>query len=147
MSYITNADIEERVGSDAYVQLADDDGDGQADVGVVDETRLAAEGEVNSYLARHYAVPVDLTTHADLADVLASITLDLAEYRLRVRRPPVANEVLDKRAQAIDWLARVADGSLDLPSAAPVAPNTTRGPLGTVTGEERLLSRDELSEF
>ncbi len=30
MSYITNSDIELRVGSAAYVQLADDDGDGVA---------------------------------------------------------------------------------------------------------------------
>lgn len=145
MAYITNADIEERVGSDAYVQLADDDGDGVADVGVVDEVRLGAEGEVNSYLARRFQVPIDLTVHPDLTDVLASFTLDVAEYRLRVRRPPVPKDVADKRAQAIDWLTRVAGGLIVLPSAAPVATNTARGALGEATGEERLLSRDELS--
>jgi len=147
MAYITNADIEERVGSDAYVQLTDDDGDGQADTGVVDEARLGAEGEVNSYLARRYQVPIDLTVHADLADVLASFVLDLAEYRLRVRRPPVPKDVQDKWAQAIEWLSRVADGSVELPSATPVAANTTRGTLGVTTGEERLLSREELSGY
>ena len=145
MAYISNADIEERLGSDAYVQLTDDDGDGQADVGVVDEARLGAEGEVNSYLARRYQVPIDLTTHTDLVDVLASFTLDLAEYRLRARRPPVPKDVVDKRAQAIEWLRRVADGSLELPSATQVATNTTRGTLGATTGEGRLLSREELS--
>ena len=90
MAYITNADIEERLGSDTYVQLTDDDGDQVADVGVVDEARLGAEGEVNSYFARRYQVPIDLSVHGDLADLLASITLDLVEYRLRARRPPVA---------------------------------------------------------
>ena len=44
MAYVTNTDIEERLGSQAYVQLADDDADGVADIGVVDEVRLAAEG-------------------------------------------------------------------------------------------------------
>jgi phage gp36-like protein len=147
MPYITNADIQQRVGAEAYVQLADDDGDGQADTGVVDEVRLGAEGEVNSYLARRYAVPIDLTTHADLAGLLASVTLDLAEYRLRVRRPPVPQETLGRRSQAVDWLTRVAGGALDLPAAAPVAANTTRGTLGAASGEERLLSHEELSEF
>lgn len=145
MAYITNADIEERLGSEACVQLTDDDGDGQADVGVVDEARLGAEGEVNSYLARRYQVPIDLTTNTDLADVLASFALDLAEYRLRARRPPVPKDVLNKRDQAIEWLSRVADGSVELPSATPVAANTTRGTLGATTGDKRLLSREELS--
>ena len=145
MAYITNADIEERVGSDAYVQLTDDDGDGEADVGVVDEARLAAEGEINSYLARRYQVPIDVTTHTDLADILASFTLDLAEYRLRARRPPVPKDIQDKRAQAVEWLSRMAGGTLELPSAAPVARNTTCGTLGATIGEDRLLSREELS--
>lgn len=145
MAYITNADIEERLGSEAYVQLTDDDGDGQANVGVVDEARLGAEGEVSSYLARRYQVPIDLTANTGLADLLASFALDLAEYRLRARRPPVPKDVLNKRDQAVEWLSRVADGSVELPSAAPVAASTTRGTLGATTGDKRLLSREELS--
>ena len=145
MAYINNADIQERLGSSAYVQLTDDDGNGQADVGVVDEARLGAEGEVNSYLAHRYQVPIDLTAHADLADLLASITLDLAEYRLRLRRPPVSEDARRRHKEAVEWLTRVANGSIDLPSATPVAGSRARGPLGEASGEERLLTRDELS--
>ena len=146
MAYVTNADIQERLGSNAYVQLTDDDGDGVADVGVVDEARLGAEGEVNSYLARRFQVPIDLSAHADLADLLATIALDLVEYRLRARRPPVSDDARRRHAQAIDWLRRVADGRIDLPSATSVASNTARGTLGEVSGEDRLLSRDELRD-
>ena len=146
MAYITNADIQERLGNATYVQLTDDDGDGSADVGVVNEARLAAEGEVNSHLARRYLVPINLITHADLANLLASITLDLAEHRLRARRPPVSEDARLRQSQALDWLQRVADGRIDLPSTTPIASNTTRGTLGRVSGEERLLSRDELSD-
>lgn len=146
MAYITNADIEERLGSDTYVQLTDDDGDQVADVGVVDEARLGAEGEVNSYLARRYRAPIDLATHADLANLLASVTLDLVEYRLRVRRPPVGDDARRRYTEALEWLTRVADGRIDLPSATPVAGSTGRGALGETTSEERLLTRDELSD-
>ena len=145
MGYITNSDIEERLGSVAYVQLADDDGNGVADVGVVDEARLGAEGEVNSYLGRRYSVPVSLTTHPDLADVLASFTLDLAEYRLRLRRPPVPDDARRRRDQAIEWLTRVAEGRIELPSAVGVAASTARGTIAAVTGEKRVLTRDELN--
>ncbi len=146
MGYITNSDIEERLGSVAYVQLADDDGNGVADVGVVDEARLGAEGEVNSYLGRRYSVPVSLTTHPDLADVLASFTLDLAEYRLRLRRPPVPDDARRRRDQAIEWLTRVAEGRIELPSAVGVAASTSRGTIAAVTGERRVLTRDELAD-
>ena len=146
MAYITNADIEERLGSQSYVQLTDDDGDGVADAGVVNEARVAAEGEVNSYLARRYEVPVDLSVHAELSGLLASITLDLAEYRLRLRRPPVPEDAVRKNAQAIDWLKGVAGGRIELPSAATVAANTTRGTIAATTGSQRVLSREELSD-
>jgi phage gp36-like protein len=144
MAYITNADIEERVGSVAFVQLADDDGNGVADVGVVDEARLGAEGEVNSYLGRRYAAPISLTTHPDLADVLASFTLDLAEYRLRLRRPPVPEDARRRRDQAIEWLTRVAEGRIELPSAVGVTASSARGTIATTTGEKRVLTHDEL---
>ncbi len=146
MSYITNSDIQTRVGNAAYVQLADDDGDGSADSAVVDELRLAAESEVNSYLARRFMVPIDLATHTDLADLLKSITLDLAEYRLRCRRPPIPKDAVDKFAHAIDWLRGVADARIELPSALQVASGTARGTLGLATGESRLLTRDELAD-
>ena len=146
MGYITNADIEERLGTAAYIQLADDDGNGIADVGVVDEARLGAEGEVNSYLGRRYSVPVSLTTHPDLADVLASFTLDVAEYRLRLRRPPVPDDARRRRDQAIEWLTRVAEGRIELPSAVGIAASTARGTIAAVTGEKRVLTRDELSD-
>jgi phage gp36-like protein len=145
MLYITNTDIERRLGSAAYVQLTDDDGDGSADVGVVDEARLAAEGAVNSFLAKRYSVPVNLVAHSELADLLASVTLDLAEYRLRARRPPIPESAERLHNQAMGWLMEVAEGTIDLPAATPVASNVTRGTIAAVTGEARLLTRDELS--
>ena len=146
MAYLTNADIQERLGSQAYVQLTDDDGDGVADVGVVDETRLGAEGEVDSYLARRYRVPIDVSAHTEIAGLLESIALDLAEYRLRSRRPPVPAETVRKHSQASDWLKGVADGRIDLPSATGVVASVARGTVAATTGAERTLSRDELSD-
>ncbi len=146
MAYINNADIEQRLGSGAYVQLTDDDQDGSADVGVVDEARLGAEGEVNGYLARRYQVPIDLTAHPELAAVLASITLDVAEYRLRLRRPPVSEDARRRFLQTIEWLGRVADGKADLPSEGAVAASAARGTVAATTGEGRVLTRDELSD-
>jgi len=146
MSYLTNTDIEHRVGAAAYVQLADDDGDNQADAIVVDEARLGAEGEVNSYLARRFAVPIDLAVHPELVDLLKSITLDLVEMRLRSRRPPVPDVTLRRHGEALAWLRGIADGAIALPSASPIGPVASSGPSVLTFGEERVLSHDELSQ-
>lgn len=145
MPYITNAMIEERLGTAAYVQLTDDDGNGVANTGVVDEARLAAEGEVNSYLAARFAVPLNLAAYPNLSGILVSIALDLTEYRLRARRPPIPDMAAKRRAQAIEWLARAAAGSIELPAAVPAS--TVRAGGATVVGNERILSREEMSDF
>lgn len=147
MAYVTNADIEQRLGSSAYVQLTDDDGDGVANAGVVNEARIGAEGEVDGYLARRYRLPIDLVTHPDIAGVLASFTLDLVEYRLRSRRPPVPRDAVAARARAMRWLQCVANGVIELPSAAGLAASTARGIVAESTGNGRVLSRDELLGF
>lgn len=143
MACITNNDIEERVDNATLLQLADDDGNGVADTGIVDEARLAAEGEVNSRLATRYQTPIDLVAHPDLADLLASFALDLAEYRLRLRRPPVSEDARRRYDHAVDWLDKVADGRIQLPSSAPVAP---RGLGATVVGAARVLTHEELAD-
>lgn len=147
MGYITNADISERLGSATLVQLADDDGNGTADTGVIDEARLGAEAEVNSYLAARYAVPINLTVHPELVDMLASLTLDLAEDRLRSRRPPVSADFVRRFTESREWLRRLADGTVELPSIAGVAASTSRGTIATAIGEDRFLNRDELSDL
>jgi len=146
MSYITDQNIQDRVGLTTLIQLADDDGDGQADTAILDEIRGAADGEVNAYLARRYQVPIDLTIHTGLAGLLTSITLDLAEHRLRSRRPPVASDISERLRHALTWLSRVADGTLELPSPG-VALTSNRGPQAATRGDSRTLSRDEFSDF
>ncbi len=147
MGYITNSDIEERLGASTYVQLSDDNGDGVADTPVVDEARLGAEGEVNCYLAARVQVPVNLLVFPELAGVLVSITLDLAEFRLRCRRPPMPQEAIGKHDAAVEWLRGVAEGGVKLPSAAEMPGNTAAGLIAATRGEGRMLSREELSDF
>jgi len=146
MSYLSNTDIQTRLGPAAYVQLTDDAGTGSANEAVVDEARLAAEGEVDSYLARRFVTPIDLARHPELADLLRSLCLDLAEHRLRLRRPPLPAEATARRNAAVAWLERVASGQAELPAAVQPA-SAACGLTRRVTGAERVLSREELSQF
>lgn len=147
MAYVTNEDIERRLGAQTYVQLTDDDGDGNANEDVVNEARAGAEAEVNSYLAQRYAVPIDLDAHPELAPLLLSIVLDLVEFRLRTRRPPMAAEFLALHQRALKWLQDVSAGRIRAPSASGMAPNATEGDSARAIGEERRLTLDELESF
>lgn len=147
MSYITNDDIELRLGTARYVQLTDDAGTGSANTEVADEARQGAMGEVDSHLARRYAVPIDLTEHAEIKPALVSVSLDLAEFRLYARRRDVPVDVIRKRDAALAWLGKVASGEASLPSVAPISPNPAGGIHASSSGDERTLSRDELSDF
>jgi phage gp36-like protein len=147
MAYISDSDIENRLGTETLLHLTDNDGDGVADPAVLADARLAAEGEVNSYLAQRYQVPVDASQDAELAGLLAARTLDLAEHRLRLRRPPVAQDILDQRDQTLTWLRQVADGSAQLAGATRLASGSTPGLLADSTGAPRRLTVDELGDY
>jgi len=147
MGYVTNAEIEQRLGSALYVQLTDDEGTGQADTDKVDEAREGAEGQVNSYLARRYAVPVDLSVYPELQAVLKSVVLDLVEYRLHARRPPVPEDVVRKHADALAWLAQAAAGEVALPAAKAVPENDALGQIGQAVGSQRVFTRERLEDL
>lgn len=145
MAYITNSDIEERLGPAKYLGLTDDEATGAPDTGRVTEAREGAEGEVDSYLARQYRVPVNLTAYPELESVLKSIALDLAEYRLHARRPPVPFAVTQKHDYAVLWLRRVAEAEILLPAESAVTENDARAPIAETLGEPRVFTRDELA--
>ena len=147
MGYISNSDIELRLGSTAYVQLTDDEGTGSANTEVVAEARLGAEGEVNSYLARRHRVPIDLSRYPELAALLATATLDVVEYRLHARRPPVPDDVGARYRGVLDWLAQVAGGQASLPAATPLPANDAGGLVAQSTGNAAVLSREELESL
>ena len=147
MAYINNTDITTWMGSATVVQLTDDTGSGAADSARITEARVGAEGEVNSYLATRYAVPVDLTGEPEVSAVLRTFVLDLAPYRLRSRRPPVPADVVRRRDEAIEWLARVASGLVQLPAAlAPRGP-TALGTVAATGGGARTMTRDALEQL
>jgi phage gp36-like protein len=145
MAYVTANDVQERLGDQLYIELTDDSGSGSADPDKVNEALEGAEGEVNSYLGRRYAVPVSLSEQSMISQVLKSFVLDLVEHRLHSRRPPVPEDVRRKRDQALVWLKRVAEGEVVLPTATSVPLSDAATIPGEAVGSPRELTRDGLS--
>lgn len=140
MAYIVNQDIIDRVGDNATAELTTDSGS-VPNTTVLDEVRLSTEGEVNGYLAKRYAVPVDLTAHADLAATLKGFTLDIAVYRLHGRRPPVSETIRTARDDAIKWLTKVSNATILLPAAVTPASTSSDDPGLEWGGREQNLGK------
>lgn len=130
MAYVVNQDIIDRVGTATAAQLTTDSGS-TPDSDALDEVRLAAEGEANGYIAKRYAVPVDLSAHADLAGTLAGFVLDIAVYRLFSRRPPPADNYKTSRDEAVKWFLAISEGKVKLPAAVTPASTTSDDPAPT----------------
>lgn len=143
MAYLVNQDIIDRVGNDAAVRLTTDTG-AVVDSDVLDEVRQSAEGEANGYLAKRYAVPVDLTAHADLAATLKGFVLDIAVFRLMSRRPPASETHRTVRDDAVKWFERVSKGDIVLPAAATPASTNADDPTPTWGSSTATASRDTI---
>jgi phage gp36-like protein len=147
MAYITTSQLSERLGSTLYARLTDRVNGTTASNTVAQQIVDESQAEADSYLARRYQTPVDLTAHPELANILKARVLDLAEYVAWKSTPFVSDppqRVHLLYAAALRWFEDVGQGKLPLPAAFP--PNAGRaeesGP--QYTAEPRRFTTEEL---
>jgi len=145
MAYATIDDLALRLGPVRYVQLTDDEGTGNPNVPRAAEALAAGEAEVDSRLAARYRTPVDVSTEPQAAALLKGLALDLAEYRLHARQPPVPEDIRLKATAARQWLADLVAGRAHLPLLQPAPGNTSRGLAADTSGPSRVFRREEES--
>ncbi len=131
MSYATQADLEERYGTDELTQLTDRTGAGGPDAAIVARALADADAEIDGYLASRYSLPLDT-----IPPMLARIACDIARYRLWEDR--ASEEVRRRYEDARRLLESIAAGrvSLGLPAAS-AAPALAEVNLGNA----RVMSR------
>jgi phage gp36-like protein len=127
MAYATTQQVIDRVGAAVAAQLTTDGGT-VADNPTVDAVRAAGEGEVNSYLAERFRTPIDVSGDTDRADFLRGASLDVAAYRLHLRRPPVPEDVKKQRDATVEHLKLIAKGEAEIPGATTPESTTSNAP-------------------
>jgi len=147
MAYITTNDLSQRLGTTLYARLTDRVNGATASATVAQQIVDEAEAAANSYLARRYRTPVDLTARPEVAKVLAARVLDLAEAAAWrgspfVSDPPQRVELL--YADALRWFQDVAAGQVPLPASAPLAGPTADNDGPRYTATPRTFTADEL---
>ena len=135
MAYCSESDIEDRMGQDRLMALADHDGDGTADAEVVDRAIEDAQSLIDSYLDTRYAVPV-----SPVPDRLKSCAVSLAVYFMALGRDSVTPDLRSHYEGQLRWLEDVVAGRASLGDGRGRAP----GASGVRhESQERLFGRDE----
>jgi phage gp36-like protein len=141
MSYLTHQDIQLRIGTSGLIQLTDDAATGAVNEAVLESVRAAAGAEVDSHLGRRFAVPVDVLRFPEAGAVIRAVALDVIEYRLHARRPPIPDDVATRYRAAAAWLVQISEGNAALPAVAPLPAAAGAGIVAHVLGNPATLSR------
>lgn len=139
MPYATLPGLVSRFGEDELVQLTDANRSGTVDISVLEQAIQDADGEIDSYLAVRYSLPLSTVPTA-----LMRIACDVTRYRLYDSRAP--EEIRKRYEDAVKWLAAVANGSVSLGLPHAQAPVQSGGVVA-VAGEARRFSRTTLEDY
>jgi len=136
--YATNAQLKTRFENDAELAaLTDNVSAGIADEDVLTDVIATAESEINSALAMRYLTPVDVSLDTDLAALLQTKTLDLAEVYLHRRGEGASQIKLDQRDAVLEWCEMMATGKRVLVGAITAASTVSRDPRAAWTDNSR----------
>lgn len=147
MAYATQTDITLLYGANA-LYVADHDRDGVADSDAVTRALTSATGEIDTYLAARYPLPL-----AEVPEFLKQLTVDIALYRLALSADVATAEHRTRYEDALSHLRKIAEGKAAL-VFTPVAPvegdpiPEGSGPQPiVVAGPPRLFSRAEMRDL
>lgn len=137
MTYATQADLVTAFGDDEVIQLSDraTPPAGEIDAAVVTRALEAADGEIDSYLASRYTLPL-----ASTPSILRDCAADIARYRLHDRGVP--DIVADNYKARVAWLRDVATGRASLGAATETMSPASAG-LPEMASGGRIFAREE----
>ncbi len=144
MAYHVEADIRFRFNTFHVGELADDDGSGGADPGVIAAIIASSDQELFSIFGSRYpsADPATITT---VPAILRDKAADLSIYYLK-RRQDRGGRPLD-RDEIILWAEKVADGTYIIPGLTPELPESTTEGRAKVFSDREFTRRPGLGEL
>lgn len=147
MSYSTRTEVQEMVKEGAFNSIVGnefhDEEERKAMIGpIIDEAIADADGEIDGYLAKRYAVPMD-----PAPKILNKLSKDIAVYNLfsRMGIQEGSNEeiFLTRYNAAVKFLTLVADGRVSIGTDAS-DPASAAATGFSVRSNPRLFSREQM---
>jgi phage gp36-like protein len=145
MSYITQQDLEDELGTKKLIQLTDNANSGEIDPARVDKAISYAVGTFEAYARTRYQLPVPVTP------LVKATCLDLAVFHLFKSRATSKDGVFEVRKEthdnALKFLQALQKGTaaLDVPAAEETAANPA-SPDRVLSGSSRPVFTDKKIE-
>ena len=141
-NYIAQTDLDVYLSDADLVMLTDDAGAGTIDTTKVAECIVAAESEVDSFLAKRYTVPITTTVPETVKEWAVQLTV----VRLHQRKLPIPPDIWEMAAEARRQLGMVNKGdlSLDIGTDAPDEPSDRAAEF---TINERKFNRTTMADW
>lgn len=147
MSYASQDDIIQLYGQNALV-VADHDRDGIPDGAAVTRALAAATGEIDTYLAPRYTLPLH-----EVPSFLTQLCVDIALYRLALTADVATTEHRTRYEDALSHLRKLGEGKASLAFMTPVpAPAIDAGPFDRPQpivqgGPAKIFTRDQMRDL
>jgi phage gp36-like protein len=143
MSYVTQANLENRFGAGDLKAWTDDDASGSIDTTVVAAAITETEGLINGAAGQHYVTPLSLSDSGTAA-LIRLHAVSIAAYLLASRRPEaVADNVRTQYEDALKWLERLRDGKEYLAGETTVSAAKPAGGV-IIDGGSGVVTRDSM---
>lgn len=147
MPYADQSDIVAIYGQNALV-VADHDRDGVPDAAVVTRALEAATGEIDTYLAARYPLPLH-----EVPAFLKQLAVDIALYRLALTADVATTEHRTRYEDALGHLKKIGEGRAALafttpvPAPSPDASAFDRPQPIVQGGPPKLFTRDQMRDL
>ena len=115
-TYINAAGVRERIGDELAVTLTTDTGINYDDA-LIEKAIGDAEGQIEAAVRKRTAAPITAVDHPMTFNLLRGLTLDVAAYRIHLRRPPVPEDWKQRHDAALAFLDKLVKGEVELPDA------------------------------
>lgn len=147
MPYCVQTDIEKRMNATRLIELADDDGNGAADTGVIAAIIEEADGLLYSAIARRYPdFTPTVATSTTTPKSLRSQSVSLAIYLLEQRQNRHAQADWDRIFGPDGWATQVADGRIVLAELTEEQPEITTDDRAKVFSDRQFEREDGFGE-
>lgn len=118
-NYATTDQLQARFEDTAEVASITDNADqGEPNEAVLTEVLEGAEGLLDAYIGAQHRTPVDVASDSVLGNLMRTMTLDVAEFKLHERGDINPEAKVRAYDNAIQWAKDVGSGDAVLPAAA-----------------------------
>ncbi len=140
MPYATLQDLNTRFGAQEIINLADKDGDGIPDAGVVDAAIADADETIDSYIGNRVQLPLATTP-----PLINRLCCNIARYELYADAAP--DIVTARYNAAIALLKSISSGAATLGLDAADEPPAADSPQVAANAPARVFTTDSLKDF